>query len=103
MAELTWNILRVSWDEQTGGIVNVMWLLVAEEDGYEGVVKGSTDFVPEPDSSSFIPLDDVDEAQVQLWVQNNVKNREGLEKLAVERLGKKKIPATVRGLPWADL
>lgn len=103
MAEFTWKILRVSWDEETGGIVNAMWVLIAKENGYEGIIKGSTDFSPDPGGENFIPLEEISEEQVQTWIQSNVKNKEGIEKLALERLEKKKIPATVRGLPWANL
>lgn len=103
MAEFTWKILRVSWDESTGAVVKAMWHLTAEENGYQGYVKGEADFSPDPEAENFIPLEDLTEETVLSWVKKTVKNREGLEKLAIERLEKRRIPSTIRGLPWANL
>lgn len=100
MADLSWKVLRTSWDEDTGAVVSAMWLLIAKDSGYESYVKGETQFSPNPESENYIPLKDLTEEDVVSWIKNNVKNKEGLEKLALERLEKKKVPSTVRGLPW---
>jgi hypothetical protein len=100
MIDFSWDVVRLSWDKDTGGVVQAIWTLTASEDGYNGYVRGSTDFSPDPSSDNFIPLEDLEKSSVVDWIKNNVINKSGLESLAVERMQQKKIPETVRGLPW---
>lgn len=100
MVEFTWEILNLSWDKDSGGVVKATWVLTASEDGYKGYVKGSTNFSPNPSSETFIPLENLEKSVVIEWIQKNVINKTGLENLAIERMQEKTIPETIRGLPW---
>lgn len=101
MADISWRVIRLSWDETTGAVVRAMWVITAKDKGYEAYVKGETEFSANPEDKNFIPLENLTEEVVISWIHKNVKNKEGSEKLAMERLEKRRVPATVRGLPWS--
>lgn len=98
---LTWKVTKIYWDEKSGGVSKARWTLFASQDGYEGYVKGQTSFSPDPSNEKFIPLENLTEEVVLSWIKNNVINKKGLEKLAINRM-KEKIPSSkdVSGLPW---
>ncbi len=103
MINLKWEITRVKWNSDTGGVASADWVLSATEENFVGTVKGFSKFNPDPSSEFFIPVEDLTEDIVISWVHKYVINREGLEKAAIKRMEESKNPVeNVTGLPWSS-
>lgn len=85
-----------------GGVVVVHWQAVKHEGEFEAKVSGKEVFHPDPESPSFVPFEQLVEADVVDWLVNraNWADRVGtwldLQMIRVQN------PPIVRGLPWAE-
>jgi hypothetical protein len=98
-----WEIVKLEWDEKTGGVVSARWNVVVSDE--ETVVKapGTSKFVPNPENDSYIELNNLDEKTVVSWVKDSLLNYEATESRAVERFIRQKSLSTVQsGLPWEE-
>lgn len=99
--EVKWEVSRVEWDTETGGVTSVRWDVVVSDGEITVKAPGTSKFDPDPSSNLFIPLDGLDESTVLSWVQSSLIDYKETELRAVERYNRKKrIPSTSYGIPW---
>lgn len=96
------RINKLEWNMQTGGVVTVHWEMVATDGEKEGVDKKKTDLDPNPESSNFIPVENVTEELVISWLENTLleEQMQIYKDRALSNLNKLKMPPLVYGLPW---
>ena len=96
-----WSVRAVEWDSSSGGITLVWWqagLVGGESDNEHVTVTGTTTYVPDPESPSFVPLEDVDEQLTLSWVWER-EDRAAVEASLLAELTRRLAPGA--GLPWA--
>jgi len=100
--EVFWRVSNLEWEITTGGVRKVFWEIVATDGILEGVHRGSTEFNPDPEDSSFIAIDNLKEEVAIDWVSNSIlpAHYEIYENRALDNLKKQKLPPIVSGLPW---
>jgi hypothetical protein len=100
--EVTWRIKKMEWDEDTGGVMSISWV-VEVSDGEQSVdTPGTSRFFPEVWSPNFIPLDSLTEQKAVEWVKTAVLMPEKVEERAIKRFNESTgIVSVVSGIPWS--
>lgn len=72
----TWKVTGLKIKQEAGfnnAVVQTYWAKIGtDEDGNEGKFNGATPFTVDPDQPTFIPFDQLTEADVLGWVQGVV-------------------------------
>lgn len=99
MSNVTWKVESMVWDLETGGVNTVHWRIIASDEINTVDAYGSLGFSPDPLSENFVPLDNLTEENVILWLKGN-EELENVESSLINQLEKKRNPVTESGLPW---
>ena len=104
MTELNWTIAQLERQTETGGVITAHWRVDATDGDYSAGSYGSAGFTPDPEAPSFIPFEQLTEADVLNWLWA----QEGFDKDAIEdslqsQIDAQKNPVTATGLPWLDV
>ena len=103
----TWTIANLERNTADGGVTVAHWRVtetetVGEGDDavtYSASSYGTVGFTPDADADGFIAYDDLTEADVIGWVQEEVNQAETEAALAADIAGQK-TPVTADGVPW---
>ena len=103
----TWTIDNLERNTADGGVTVAHWRVtetetVGEGDDavtYSASSYGTVGFTPDADADGFIAYDDLTEADVIGWVQEEVNQAETEAALAADIAGQK-TPVTADGVPW---
>jgi hypothetical protein len=98
-----WKIERMTRDINTGGVVVTHWRVFAEDEGFHTSAFGHAGFVPDYESSNFVPFEDLTEEEVIKWVVDSLGEEriaEVMDAMKTE-IDRRKAPTTSEGLPWA--
>ena len=99
---LTWTIQNMTRTTDTGFVINVAWACQASAEGCGGAFHGgTTTYENNPSEASFIPYDQLTEAQVLEWVWASVDKAE-IEANLTTKVEKQLNPTTANGLPWSQ-
>ncbi len=99
----TWTIATLERHVSDGGVIVAHWRVTESEtvgeDTYSASSYGTCSFSYDPEDPSFVPYDDLTEADVLGWVWGEV-DQEATEAALAANIAEQKDPVTVDGVPW---
>ena len=95
----TWCISQLDRTAANGGVTVAHWRVEAVDGEHSASAYGSAGFTPDASAASFVPYDQLTEAEVLAWVWGSVDKAETEASLA-QQIEAKKNPVTLNGLPW---
>ena len=99
----TWTIATLERHVSDGGVIVAHWRVTESEtvgeDTYSASSYGTCSFSYDPEDPSFVPYDDLTEADVLGWVWGEV-DQEATEAALASNIAEQKDPVTVDGVPW---
>ena len=104
---MNWTIAQLERNTTDNGVIVAHWRVTAEETvgtGDDAVIYtassyGTCGFSPDPASPSFVPYEDLTEADVLAWVYESV-DKDATEAALTANIEEQKNPVTETGLPW---
>lgn len=100
---MNWNIAQLERNTSDNGVIVCHWRCNAEETvgdvTYTASSYGTCGFSPDPASPSFVPYEDLTEADVLAWVYESV-DKDATEAALTANIEEQKNPVTETGLPW---
>jgi len=95
----TWTIAQLERNTADGGVVVAHWRATAEDGDYSASSYGTCGFSPDPSDPSYIPYENLTEADVLAWVYESV-DKDATEASLAANIEEQKAPQTVVGTPW---
>lgn len=102
MTTVTWSVDSTEWDIATGGVHTVNWRASATDGTYHSGAYGTLSLSPDPDSDTFVPLEDLDEETVIEWVRGAMEEFDAVEAGLINNIAKQANPVAAKGLPWSQ-
>ena len=99
-ATFNWSVPNTEYTKADGGIFTVHWRCDASDGDYSASSYGTAGFSQDPESDSFIPYDQLTEADVLGWVWNDGVDKESIEASLQSKIDANKNPTTANGVPW---
>ena len=100
---MNWTIAQLERNTTDNGVIVCHWRCNAEETvgdvTYTASSYGTCGFNPDPTSPSFVPYEDLTEADVLAWVYESV-DKDATEAALTANIEEQKNPVTETGLPW---
>lgn len=104
---MNWTIAQLERNTTDNGVIVAHWRVTAEETvgteddavTYTASSYGTCGFNPDPASPSFVPYEDLTEADVLAWVYESV-DKDATEAALTANIEEQKNPVTETGLPW---
>lgn len=104
---MNWTIAQLERNTTDNGVIVAHWRVTAEEivgTGDDAVTYtassyGTCGFSPDSTSPSFVPYEDLTEADVLAWVYESV-DKDATEAALTANIEEQKNPVTETGLPW---
>lgn len=104
---MNWMIAQLERNTTDNGVIVAHWRVTAEETvgtgddavTYTASSYGTCGFNPDPASPSFVPYEDLTEADVLAWVYESV-DKDATEAALTANIEEQKNPVTETGLPW---
>ena len=104
---MNWMIAQLERNTTDNGVIVAHWRVTAEETvgtgddavTYTASSYGTCGFNPDPTSPSFVPYEDLTEADVLAWVYESV-DKDATEAALTANIEEQKNPVTETGLPW---
>jgi len=96
---ITWSISQMDRNAFDGGVIVVHWRVDAVDGDYVAALDGGMGFTPDPTSPTFVPYNQLTEADVLAWVLGSV-DKDATEASLAQQIEAKKNPVTLNGLPW---
>ena len=104
---MNWTIAQLERNTTDNGVIVAHWRVTAEETvgteddaiTYTASSYGTCGFSPDPTSPSFVPYEDLTEADVLAWVYESV-DKDATEAALTANIEEQKNPVTETGLPW---
>ena len=104
---MNWTIAQLERNTTDNGVIVAHWRVTAEEivgTGDDAVTYtassyGTCGFSPDSTSPSFVPYEDLTEADVLAWVYESV-DKDATEAALTANIEEQKAPPTLVGTPW---
>jgi len=100
---MNWTIAQLERNTTDNGVIVAHWRCNAEETvgdvTYTASSYGTCGFSPDPTSPSFVPYEDLTEADVLAWVYESV-DKDATEAALTANIEEQKNPVTETGVPW---
>lgn len=100
---MNWTIAQLERNTTDNGVIVAHWRVTAEETvgdvTYTASSYGTCGFSPDPASPSFVPYEDLTEADVLAWVYESV-DKDATEAALTANIEEQKAPPTLVGTPW---
>ena len=100
---MTWTIAQLERNTADNGVIVAHWRVTAEETvgdvTYTASSYGTCGFNPDPTSPSFVPYEDLTEADVLAWVYEAV-DKDATEAALTANIEEQKNPVIETGVPW---
>ena len=104
---MNWTIAQLERNTTDNGVIVAHWRVTAEETvgteddavTYTASSYGTCGFSPDPTSPSFVPYEDLTEADVLAWVYESV-DKDATEAALTANIEEQKNPVTETGVPW---
>jgi len=99
----TWSIQSATHKVSNGGIIRTEWRIDAtsNDNNFKANRSGWCDFTPDPSSPSFVPYDDVTQANVLDWCYEQI-NKDEIEADVEAEIEALKNPTEASGFPWDE-
>ena len=98
-----WSISLLERNTTDNGVIVAHWRVTAEETvgdvTYTASSYGTCGFSPDPASPSFVPYEDLTEADVLAWVYEAV-DKDATEAALTVNIEEQKNPVIETGVPW---
>ncbi len=95
-----WSISQLDRIIPDGAVYTAHWTASAVDEGYSACIYNTASFTPDPTSPSFVPYDELTEADVLDWVWASGVDKDATEASLAEQIELKKNPVTATGVPW---
>lgn len=100
----TWTIATLERNTDSDqGVIVAHWRVTEEETvgdvTYTASSYGTCGFTPDPDATDYIAYDDLTEADVIGWCQNEL-DQDAIEAGLTANINEQKTPTTSTGVPW---
>ena len=104
MSSITWRIVNLEYQVNTGGVIISHWQCQASQGDISTTSYGVVELNPNPDSSNFVPYEDLTESIVVGWTKDKLGQEEieRIELKLLEELDKIINPEIISGLPWVQ-
>lgn len=104
---MNWTIAQLERNTTDNGVIVAHWRVTAEETvgtgddavTYTASSYGTCGFSPDSTSPSFVPYEDLTEADVLAWVYESV-DKDATEAALTANIEEQKTPPTLVGTPW---
>lgn len=100
---MNWTIAQLERNTTDNGVIVAHWRVTAEETvgdvTYTASSYGTCGFSPDPASPTFVPYEDLTEADVLAWVYESV-DKDATEAALAANIEEQKAPPTLVGTPW---
>jgi hypothetical protein len=96
---IIWSIVQLDRNAANGGVTVAHWNVGAVDGNYSTSAYGTAGFTPDPASLTFVPYDQLTEANVLAWVWGSVDKSAAEASLAAQ-IELQKNPVTATGVPW---
>lgn len=95
----TWTIATLERELSDGGVVVAHWRVTEVDGDYSASAYGTCGFSYDPTDPSFVPYDNLTEADVLGWVWA-VVDQSATEAALAADIEEQKNPVTANGVPW---
>ena len=95
----TWTIANLERNLSDGGVTVAHWRVTEVDGDYSASSYGTCGFTPDADDPSFVPYDNLTEADVLGWVWAEV-DQATTEAALTADIEAQKNPVTADGMPW---
>ncbi len=99
MITYNWTISQLDRTLPEGGVVTAHWRVTAVDNNFIASTYSMTSFMPDPDSPTFKPYDELTEADVLSWIWDSMDKGTVEASLAVQ-IDAQKNPTAATGVPW---
>jgi len=96
---VTWTISTLERNTSDDGVVVAHWRASDVDGDHSGSSYGTCGFTPDPADESFIPFEDLTEADVLSWVESEL-DVEAIEASIASQISESKEPVVSVGVPW---
>jgi hypothetical protein len=95
----TWTIANLERNLSDGGVILAHWRVTEVDGDYSASSYGTVGFTPDATDPSFVPYDNLTEADVLGWVWAEV-DQAATEAALTANIEAQKNPVTADGMPW---
>ena len=99
MTTFNWTISTLERQTVDGFVCVAHWRCTASDGDFHASSYGTAGFNQDPEADSFIPYEDLTEAQVLGWVWVSV-DKDATEAALAQKIEDQKHPTTAAGVPW---
>ena len=99
MTTFNWTISTLERQTVDGFVCVAHWRCTASDGDFHASSYGTAGFSQDPEADSFIPYEDLTEAQVLGWVWVSV-DKDATEAALAQKIEDQKHPTTAAGVPW---
>jgi len=97
--EFNWSLPTLERQTVDGFVFVAHWRCNASDSDFSASSYGTAGFSQDPEADSFIPYEDLTEAQVLEWVWESV-DKDATEAALAAKIEADKNPTTAAGVPW---
>jgi hypothetical protein len=98
-ATMNWTISTLERELSDGFVFTAHWRCTATDGEFSATSYGTAGFTQDPEADSFIPYEELTEAQVLEWVWESV-DKDATEAALEAKIEADKNPVTAAGVPW---
>ena len=99
MTTFNWTLPTLERHTADGFVFTAHWRCTASDGDFHASSYGTAGFSQDPEADSFIPYDDLTEADVLAWVWESV-DKDATEAALAQKIEDQKHPTTAAGVPW---
>ena len=99
-ATMNWTISTLERELSDGFVFTAHWRCTASDGDFSVSSYGTAGFSQDPEADSFIPYEDLTEAQVLGWVWADGVDKDATEAALAQKIDADKNPVTAAGVPW---
>jgi len=99
MTTFNWSLPTLERQTADGFVYTAHWRCTASDGDFSASSYGTAGFSQNPEADSFIPYEDLTEAQVLEWVWASV-DKDATEAALAQKIEDQKNPTTAAGTPW---
>jgi hypothetical protein len=100
MITTTWTIANLDRTIPDGAVYTANWKVVSVDGDYSASTYGTNGFLPDPTSPTFVPYNQLTEAEVLSWVWASGVDKFAVEASLADQIYLQQNPVTATGVPW---
>jgi hypothetical protein len=100
MTTFNWTLPTLERQTANGFVFTAHWRCNASDGDFSASSYGTAGFSQDPEADSFVPYEDLTEAQVLEWVWADGVDKDATEAALQAKIDADKNPVTAAGVPW---